>query len=634
MASLKRPSAAVALHTWLEDALRHERTSISRQLERRHQAILAEVASRLESGADSSDISTMLPSPLQHGTCNSKLTSTAKPLDDMAVPFSSDWGSSGVIAEPNGLKSVVFAEPSSSRSNGKHTPREDWKDVDAPNLFGNDPPPDKIGVRSSLSKSESSISRRPEEETDMGKTATESLSHAQSLFEVGTREPRNCLELLVRGKRFELLFGILITVNIFVLVLEAQMRGWLMSDSLGFAGSDAKQIDSSLLTKYTAVFDGSEFVFGILYTIEAVMRILGLRCYYFCELWNVFDLSLVAAWWLSTIGASSGMDPMFLRVTRLTRLWRLIRVIRQMRGLESLYVLIGSIKASLHCLTWSLILLFVIQLMASLFLQHMLEEYFQSDAEPFDKRSEVFRYFGTFSKSFLSMTELTLGNWIPPTRAVVDNVSEWWTFFFLFYIAVVGFTIVRVMNGVFMPHTFHVASTDDNIMVMQKQLKIASHVRKMTKLTKILDEDNNGYLTRNEFAKILEEPELKLWLAAMEVDITDVDAIFPLLDDGDGKLTISELVSGFARFKGPARQLDICILMEQVEDVRLGMRELAGKVDKEDETHKNISKLVNSLASHALGNDFLKKQGRQNDQGLFGQLQTFQGRTSALSQFN
>lgn len=56
---------------------------------------------------------------------------------------------------------------------------------------------------------------------------------------------------------------------------------------------------------------------------------------------------------------------------------------------------------------------------------------------------------------------------------------------------------------------------------------------------------------------------MKLWLAAMEIEVRDESELFSLLDrDGDGNITVQELVDGMRRLKGAARNYDLVDLQK------------------------------------------------------------------------
>merc|ERR1712228_942397 len=66
------------------------------------------------------------------------------------------------------------------------------------------------------------------------------------------------------------------------------------------------------------------------------------------------------------------------------------------------------------------------------------------------------------------------------------------------------------------------------------------------------------------FEKILRSPEMRLWVQAMDYDISDASLRFYLIDkDGDGDLTVDEFTDGMAAMKGGARNIDVKLLMRQ-----------------------------------------------------------------------
>merc|ERR1719210_2377958 len=84
-------------------------------------------------------------------------------------------------------------------------------------------------------------------------------------------------------------------------------------------------------------------------------------------------------------------------------------------------------------------------------------------------RHEVFNYFGTFSRSMISMSVVHLANWGPACRVLVDNVGEWCGGVLVAYRCTVGFAVLTVISAVFIQQTMTVAQQDTKILIMQKQ---------------------------------------------------------------------------------------------------------------------------------------------------------------------
>merc|ERR1719379_2527428 len=114
----------------------------------------------------------------------------------------------------------------------------------------------------------------------------------------------------------------------------------------------------------------------------------------------------------------------------------------------------------------------------ALTLQNLCQDFIMNPNNPMEARQEVYKFYGSFARSMLTMFEMTLGNWMPPCRALVENVSEWYLLFNLAHKLVIGFSVVSVITGVFIQETFKVATTDDRIMLMQKERAVKTHTKK------------------------------------------------------------------------------------------------------------------------------------------------------------
>ncbi|XP_039614029.1 sodium channel protein type 1 subunit alpha-like [Polypterus senegalus] len=101
---------------------------------------------------------------------------------------------------------------------------------------------------------------------------------------------------------------------------------------------------------YSNVQNVINILFTALFSIEAVLKILGLRLYYFTQAWNIFDILVIITSiignLLDSVATQIGFSPTMLRVLRLARLGRLLRLVRSLKGIRRLiFTLIISIPA-------------------------------------------------------------------------------------------------------------------------------------------------------------------------------------------------------------------------------------------------------------------------------------------------
>eukprot|EP00440_Ansanella_granifera_P002203 gb/GFBE01002384.1/.p1 GENE.gb/GFBE01002384.1/~~gb/GFBE01002384.1/.p1 ORF type:complete len:553 (+),score=115.54 gb/GFBE01002384.1/:1-1659(+) len=376
-------------------------------------------------------------------------------------------------------------------------------------------------------------------------------------------------EDLIHRPWFESLFGVLILLNAGIMGLEAQYSGLILGAEIDSEPESADGMTDSLWPGATTAFEVFGWFFGVAFTLEVVLKIIGQRARFMFFVWNWIDFILVVLWIVSCFGASMPIDPNLLRLARLARLVRLLRLAHKIKAFDALYLISTSLTSSMSILCWAVAMFFLCQVTLALFLTNFLSEVYLGNTDiPKEDRQAVFTYFGTFSRSVFSMFELTLANWPPISRLLAENVSQWFFLFAVLHKLTVGFAFVGVVNGVFMQETFKVASTDDRIMVRQKQRMVNTHTRKMKMFFDRADTSGDGTIDLDEFKMMASNPAVSLWLSSMELDEKDNDLLFKLIDNGDASITLDELIKGVGKLKGNARSIDMVRVMRDLANVK------------------------------------------------------------------
>jgi len=333
------------------------------------------------------------------------------------------------------------------------------------------------------------------------------------------------------------------------------------------------------------VLDNLEIVFGSLFVFELLLKIAALRREFPKSLWNWFDTVVVASWVALQAGTSLIVNPMLLRLMRLVRLARLVRIVRNLEVFDSLRIFIRSLGACLPVLLWTVLILFLVEGMLGLCLNSMFTHWIKDVSNPQDKREILFQYFGTFSRSMITMTELTLGNFVPVCRFMTENVNEGYGHLLLVYKVVVGFALIRVASGVFLLETFKAASSDDDLMLIQKKRAQKRHEQKMMRLFNKAAVDE--HLHRDGFVELLQDKSVRTWLAAQEIEARDGNLLFDLMDGGDQRLSASELIKGLGRLKGTAKSLDLVGLMHMTAALSWQVSRIDARLQKQ-ESHAEL----------------------------------------------
>merc|ERR1719223_2047499 len=314
-----------------------------------------------------------------------------------------------------------------------------------------------------------------------------------------------------------------------------------------------------------------------------LLRMFALRVNFWRDMWNIVDTFIVGSWLVSIVMVDKiSVDPLLFRLARLTRLLRLLRLVRTVQLFDALYLMTTAIKASLSTLLWSIVLLMLFLVMMGLLLQKLAEPFILDDNNPTEKRRQVFMFYGTFARSMLTMFEITLGNWMPPCRALVENVSEWFMLVFLAHKLVIGFSVVSVINAVFVQETFKVATSDDRIMLMAKERAKKTHLKKLRDLFHHVDEDGSGTVTLDELSQAFTDPEVRAYVSALDLDVLDAKQLFSMLDaDEDSCISVQELSEGMFRLRGLAKSYDVQNLLKHVRNVTNLLTQLGHKLSSD-----------------------------------------------------
>lgn len=383
-------------------------------------------------------------------------------------------------------------------------------------------------------------------------------------------ESGTCLRLIgltakrvVEHDAFEMAIAGLIMANAMCMGLEVQYAGIQLGSDLKYERYNNEA--DELWPGAEKCFSVFQWIFGILFLLEAILKFIAIGYRYFCAMWNWVDFIAVVAFVVDKFVASitGSANPMSLRLLRMFRLVRLIRLIRTLENMDILYIMTTAIKGMSMVVLWAVCLLSLMLSTCALFLTQFLHStYFDNPARlaSSDQTAgqEMYKYFGTFSRCLLSMFEITLANWPPVTRLLTEEVSEWFSPICLLHKLTIGFAVIGVINGVILQETFKVAHTDDMVMVRQKKRAQRAMEKKMESLFAALDIDKVGRLTFQEFTIIASQPEVKLWLESLEIETDDLLTLFLLLDeDRDGTLSLEELLTQVPRLRGVARSIDM-----------------------------------------------------------------------------
>ncbi|CAK0819027.1 unnamed protein product [Prorocentrum cordatum] len=440
-------------------------------------------------------------------------------------------------------------QASSAVGGGRRHPQSRWG---RPSMFG-------IGIWKKLLDRPSV--RRGRRAIQRGRRALNNSLFAQEV------EQKSWLAGVVSSARFELTMAIIILLNTFCIAVEAQYQGIDSGYDSGVAPNIRQPADKAW-PGATSVFLGLEWFYGVLFTSELIVKLVAVPQKTLKDAWSVIDVLVVAFFWIEALERDLPFPPTLIRLARMARLLRFLRVVKTIKGFGSLYLMLQSIKGSVSALGWASVVVLMGEMVLALALNLLVRDYWENESLDLEEREVLFEYFGTFTKSLLTMIEMLLGNWFSVTRILI-RFNEWFMVFGICHQLVFGFAVIEVISGVFLNETFKVAALDDSIMLEEARRTAKAESDKLTEFFNMADEDDNGYVDPDELRRALENKKVTEWLSAMGLDLSDVDRVFSLLDkDRDGRLTCEELVRIAVLLKKPARAADIAVLKSLLEEVK------------------------------------------------------------------
>jgi len=328
------------------------------------------------------------------------------------------------------------------------------------------------------------------------------------------------------------------------------------------------------------------FVLGLGYMLifasELFLRILAAGAKFFYGPgnlgWNYLDILIVASSLLE-FGIAASSDDMggtesessiagnvrlvrFLRVTRILRVIRIVKVVRFVRALRSL---IYSIIFTLRGLAWSMVLLVLIMYVFAIVFtdavtQHLTDR-FGEEHRPTELA--LIECFGTLHASMHTLFRCISDGltWGPVVESLIQ-VNWALGYLFSIYIAFCCFAVLNLMTASFCQSAKDCADKDRDLAI---QTRLADKQRSITVIQQLfqsLDLSKTGSLTMHEFEKQFQDENVKALFQLFELEPVDAWTLFKLLDtEGTGDVDVEEFVEGCLRLKGPARSIDIAVIL-------------------------------------------------------------------------
>ncbi|CAJ1390979.1 unnamed protein product [Effrenium voratum] len=379
--------------------------------------------------------------------------------------------------------------------------------------------------------------------------------------------------------------GALVLVNSFVLMLQLELEGRNVAYELGIAeGANF----SGVLPTFRVV----DTVFVFVFLGEFLLRLAVEGTAFFKDLANYLDAVLVAGGLFDIIlSVNAGEDGATLRFVTALKAFRAIRMVRSFRFFKGLRGLVKACQCCLPSLCWSMVLLAVFMCMGGLIMGNLLQDFIKDETQSLEDRQWVWQRYGTSYRATYTLYEITFaGNWPTNARPVLEKVNQGFVVFFLLYVTIIVFAVIRVISAIFLKDTLDEAHNDAQQLVMDRLKKKADYIQRLEGLFRTIDDSGAGMITEDRLTEILSNPKVKAYFQTLEIDVQEASTLFHLLDNGDGEVTLEEFIDGIMRCKGPARAIDTVALHADLRQVDAKLAKLTKQLKETNLVQSRASK--------------------------------------------
>lgn len=374
------------------------------------------------------------------------------------------------------------------------------------------------------------------------------------------------IQSYLQSSSFDILVSLVLFANALFMAVELQLEGLRVGFTISFY--EEPIITSDAWSMAEPWIQALDIAFMCVFAADVAVRILFLGRAFWKSCLNWLDVLVVAA----SIGFilfknhDFPVPPVLLRFVRLLKLVRTFRMIALASSCDSLSLIIKCLMSSVSVLGWSTCLVVFCQAICGMIISNIVQDYFVSSADE-ETRRHVWKYWGTFGRSFLTMFEVLFANFAPPCRALLDNVSEWIAIFLILARCSAGFALLNVMNSVFISQTLKNAGDDEQFLIKQQAMEMNQMTAKLEQVFRLADASNDGLVSLEEFKGMLEDTRMRLWLKQLQLEHADLMELFELIDDGDGFISWPEFMHGATRLKGNAKGSDLFRLETKIDTV-------------------------------------------------------------------
>ncbi|CAE7748494.1 scn4aa [Symbiodinium sp. CCMP2456] len=343
--------------------------------------------------------------------------------------------------------------------------------------------------------------------------------------------------------------GLIIVFNIGLIMYEADLDarcypGWVNNYDQCPYRSDAidwlNTVNISLLIAYTA---------------ECFVRFFVEHLTFFCNRWNMIDLTTVLLGWASVLLAG----VINLSLLRLSRLIRVLRAIRVLISVPEFYLLVTGLFSAIKAILFGMLLLLVCLVFWAVIAVEMFhphvsvlgEQVLGADGTKFPACTRCERSFETvFAASVTLFQQIVAGDAWGQINIPLVEEAPWLVPVVYLVMITISLGIMNLILAVIVERASEARENDHDQKIKKKDEERAKNMVELAVLCANLDKDQSGTVSLEEMRRGYDNVgEFKRLMQHMDIKKDEMELIFRVLDeDKDGNLSYLEFCKNLGSF--------------------------------------------------------------------------------------
>eukprot|EP00440_Ansanella_granifera_P004997 gb/GFBE01005417.1/.p1 GENE.gb/GFBE01005417.1/~~gb/GFBE01005417.1/.p1 ORF type:complete len:738 (+),score=175.70 gb/GFBE01005417.1/:1-2214(+) len=349
----------------------------------------------------------------------------------------------------------------------------------------------------------------------------------------------------------------------------------------------------------------SEHIFTTIFLIELVMKIGCWGLKYFCDAWNWMDAIIVVAavvdsWLVPLLPGVAVRDMSVLQLFRLFRIGKLLRMKKEMMAI------IEGIIASMQCMVWIGLLMFVVIYTFAIF---CCMSFGNNPNEYYGGSYDNELYFGTLLRAMLTLFNVCLIDGWSTVVWPQMNHDPIFVLPLMAFLVVTCFGLMNALIGLIVERTTAATQKMQDMDDEAKRHEKMMLVSRLVDTVSNLDADGDGTISVVEMEKAEQSGDIQDIVSGLNLPpgFSVMDLYQILDDDASGELHGDEFVQGIYRIIYCDAFQSSCLTSLRIANIRKDIRELHEAVDRgHKELRADIAQVVKTVKTEF--EDVLERQ--------------------------